>query len=206
MEELLIYLLKSSGLIAVFYLTYYFLMRKETFFNSNRWFLLCGLFTSVFLPLFYIKKIVLIDRPKIITQHLLTYSQQPTTGIQNCPVVEAFDWIQFIWISYTFIACIFMIRMLLNLTSLFRMLYKQQVAMKEGFKLINVNQDLTPFSFFNYIVYNKNLYSNEELENILLHEKIHCKEKHSIDILIAELLSVLFWFNPFIWFLISGGI
>ena len=199
MEALFIYLLKSSALIAVFYLAYHFLVRKETFFNSNRWFLLSGLFTSALLPLFFIKKFVLVERPKISSGDMAAYSQQYAQAPQDIPVVEAFDWMQLFWVSYIIIAGLLAIRIILNFTSLYRMLYQQQVIRKEQFKLVNLNQNIAPFSFFNYIVYNPDLYSDEELQSILLHEKIHSKEKHSMDILIAKLFCIAFWFNPFVW-------
>ena len=60
METLFIFIAKSSGLLALFYLAYYFLLRKETFFNSNRWFLLAGLITSVVLPLLVYTKVILV--------------------------------------------------------------------------------------------------------------------------------------------------
>jgi hypothetical protein len=199
MEAIFIYLLKSSGLITVFYLAYHFLVRKETFFNSNRWFLLSGLFTSLLLPLFIIKKIILVERPKIAAEELVAYSQVSAQKIQDVPAVEAFDWMQFIWISYVIIACVLVIRIVLNFTSLYRMLYQQQVIRREKFKLVNLNENIAPFSFFNYIVYNSDLYSNEELQSILLHEKIHSQEKHSLDVIIAKLFCIIFWFNPFMW-------
>ena len=199
MEALFIYLLKSSGLIAMFYLAYHFLVRKETFFNSNRWFLLSGLFTSLLLPLFFIKKIILVERPKISLEDLVAYSQHSSTTIKDVPVVEAFDWIQFIWLGYILITCLLALKIVLNFTSLYRMLYQQQVIKKERFKLVNLNENIAPFSFFNYIVYNSDLYSNEELQSILLHEKIHSQQRHSLDVLIARLFCIVFWFNPFIW-------
>ena len=199
MESVFIYLLKSSGLITVFYLAYHFLVRKETFFNSNRWFLLSGLVTSLLLPFFFIKKIILVEKPKISMEDLVAYSQQSTRTIQDVPVVEAFDWMQLIWISYVIIACSLVIKIVFNFTSLYRMLYQQQVIRKEKFKLVNINENIAPFSFFNYIVYNSDLYSNEELQSILLHEKIHSQERHSLDVLIAKLFCIMFWFNPFIW-------
>src|SRR6476660_5040326 len=110
MEQLIVYLLKSSVLIAMFYLAYHFLVRKETFFNANRWFLLGGLFTSLLLPFFVIKKIILIERPKIAPEDLVAYSDQSVRAIQDVPVVEAFDWMQFIWISYVIIACALVIK------------------------------------------------------------------------------------------------
>jgi Zn-dependent protease with chaperone function len=199
MEALFIYLLKSSALIALFYLAYHFLVRKETFFNSNRWFLLSGLLTSVVLPFYIIKKIILIERPKISPEELEFYSQQSVAKLKDVPVVEAFDWMQLFWVSYIIIACVLMFKIILNFTSLYRMLYQQQIIKKEQFKLVNLNENIAPFSFFNYIVYNSDLYSDEELQSILLHEKIHSKEKHSLDILLAKLFCIVFWFNPFVW-------
>ena len=199
MEAIFIYLLKSSALIAVFYLSYHFLVRKETFFNSSRWFFLSGLFTSLLLPFFFIKKIILVEKPKISMEDLVVYSQQSTRTIKDVPVVEAFDWMQLIWFSYIIIVCVLVIKIIFNFTSLYRMLYQQQVVKKENFKLVNLNENIAPFSFFNYIVYNADLYSTDELQSILLHEKIHSQEKHSVDVLVVKLFCIVFWFNPFVW-------
>ena len=65
MEALFIYIAKSAGLITMFYCAYYFLLRKETFFNSNRWFLLFGLITSVILPLIVYTKVVWVNPASI---------------------------------------------------------------------------------------------------------------------------------------------
>ena len=199
MEQVFIYLFKSSGLIAMFYLAYHFLVRKETFFNSNRWFLLSGLLTSLLLPLYFLKRIIMVERPRVPVHDFVVTSQQPIMAVQNVQAVEAFDWMQLLWISYFIIACVLVLKIVLNLTSLYRMLHKQQAIKKEQFKLVDLNDNIAPFSFFNYIVYNSGLYSDEELQSILLHEKIHSKDKHSLDILISEMFCALFWFNPFVW-------
>jgi len=199
MELVFIYLLKSSGLIAVFYLAYYFLLRKETFFNSNRWFLLSGLVTSLLLPLYFLQKIIVVERPKIVLSQLTEPIPQPMNIVPDIPAVETYDWTLLLWIGYGIITALLLIKILFNLVSLYRMLYNRQIVKKEQFKLVDLNDNIAPFSFFNYIVYNAKLYSDEELESILLHEKIHSKEKHSLDVLVAETLCALFWFNPFIW-------
>jgi beta-lactamase regulating signal transducer with metallopeptidase domain len=195
MEQLFIYLIKSSGLIAMFYMVYHFLVRKETFFTSNRWFLIAGLFTSLLLPLFIIKKIIYVERSKVNVANLVAYT--PTSS--NIPAVETFDWMQLIWVSYILIAALLVIKIIFNFISLYRMLYQQQKIKNEQFILVDLNHEIAPFSFFNYIVYNSNLYSQEELQSILLHEKIHSQEFHSFDVMLAKLFSIVFWFNPFVW-------
>jgi hypothetical protein len=57
-----------------------------------------------------------------------------------------------------------------------------------------------PFSFFNYIVINKNRFSEAEIEHIVTHERIHVTQKHSIDVVTGKLFCALFWINPIVWF------
>ncbi|UPT70769.1 MAG: M56 family metallopeptidase [Flavobacterium sp. JAD_PAG50586_2] len=199
MEQLFTYLIKSGGLLAVFYVAYHFLVRKETFFNSNRWFLLGGLITSLLLPLYFIKKIIIVEPTLCPTSNVVHNAQQPPIIIPDIPVAEPFNWLQFLCVSYLLIVGILVVRMLFNFVSLYRMLYNQQVTKREGFKFINLNKNIAPFSFFNYIVYNPDLYSDDEVQSILLHEKIHSREKHSADIIITELFCSVFWINPIAW-------
>ena len=199
MEILFINLLKSSALIAAFYLAYHFLVRKETFFNSNRWFLLTGLFTALLLPWFNITKVVYVEKPKMALADLVAYSSQNMVATPRVPTPEPFDWMSLVWIGYLVIALLLLARIVINFTSLFRMLYNQQKTKKEDFTLVDLNQNIAPFSFFNYIVYNSSLYTPEELQSILLHEKVHSREKHSFDVMVAKLFCIIFWFNPFVW-------
>ena len=58
---------------------------------------------------------------------------------------------------------------------------------------------ITPFSFFNYIFYNPQLFEPNELHAVLEHEKAHARQWHTLDILFLELLKIVFWFNPVLW-------
>jgi beta-lactamase regulating signal transducer with metallopeptidase domain len=184
----------------MFYFAYMMLLRKETFFTTNRWFLLSGLFTSVLLPLFFIKKVILVDAPKPSLEELATYTATNTTALKEIPAaVETFDWIQLLWISYFTIALLLVLKIVFSFFSLYKLLYKEQVVKQENFKLINLNKNIAPFSFFNYVVLNPSLYTEAELQSILLHEKIHSQQKHSIDVLVTKLFCIVFWFNPIVW-------
>lgn len=57
----------------------------------------------------------------------------------------------------------------------------------------------TPFSFFKWIFIYPEAHSDEKLKQILIHEQVHVKQWHSIDITMMEVLTVLFWYNPFFW-------
>lgn len=197
MEQLFIYLLKSSALMAAFFLSYHLLLRKETFFNSNRWFLLAGLLTSALLPLLFIKKVVFVE-PKVFTE-ITPLQTQAGAGIAQTitPVAEKTDWMQLIAIAYGIVVVALIIKVLFNVFSLFRLLHNKEVQKRERFAFVDLKEDIAPFSFFNFIVFNSSLYTPSEMESILLHEKVHSQQKHSFDVLVARIFCVLFWFNPF---------
>ena len=94
MQEIILYLLKSSGLLVLFFCMYYFLLQKETFFTYNRWFLLFGLLTSAILPLLYFKKTIWVAPIKLNTNYSsnlnLNYSNTKEI-IQQSPTI---DWFQ----------------------------------------------------------------------------------------------------------------
>src|SRR6476661_940584 len=85
METLFLYLIKASGLIALFFCAYYLLLRKETFFSTNRWFLLGGLFTSVLLPLVTFKKIVWVAPARQLAE---TWVSVPATVVSPTDTFE----------------------------------------------------------------------------------------------------------------------
>ncbi|QIH37406.1 peptidase M56 [Flavobacterium sp. Sr18] len=194
MEALYIYLIKSSGLIALFYLAYHFMLRKETFFNSNRWFLLVGLFTSVLLPIVVFTKIIWVE-PSPVNYD---WSSLPiTTTVNEDHTVEH------IYLGLTVLYCVGALFQLtkfgFDFYSLQKVFKGKIIKRQADFKFIDLQDNLAPFSFFNTIVYNSSLYSSSELENILEHEKVHSEQNHTVDVLISRLFCILFWFNPLIW-------
>ena len=66
-------------------------------------------------------------------------------------------------------------------------------------QLYETNAVVSPFSFGNAIYFNRLLHTEDELQRIIQHEFVHVKQKHTIDLLTAELLCVINWFNPFAW-------
>ena len=194
METLFIYLIKSSGLIGMFYLAYFVLLRKETFFNSNRWFLLAGLITAVVLPLVVFTKIVWVDP----SPTNFDWSKIPmTTPIEN----DAFEinWFLVFGITYGIGILIFLVKFAFDFYSLSKVLKGKTIQKQADFKFIDVTVNVSPFSYFNYIVYNSSLYSDTQLENILEHEKVHSAQNHTVDVLISRLFCIVFWVNPLVW-------
>ncbi len=201
MQELIIYLLKASGLLVAFFLAYHLLLRKETFFISNRWFLLFGLIASALLPLLFFKKIVYVERPKISIEDLIAMSNNPKVLPINTitPTIETIDWLQVFVFGYGIVALLLLVRVIVNIYSISRLLKNKVVQKENNFSLIDLKEDIAPFSFFNFIVFNSSLYSPNELDSILLHEKVHSRQKHSLDVLVVHLFTIVFWINPIVW-------
>ncbi len=194
MEALYIYLIKSSGLIGLFYLGYHLMLRKETFFTTNRWFLLAGLFTSVALPLVVITKIIWVAPTPIA----IDWSNVPMRTVVEEKTFE--DYLPIlIGVSYGMGIAILLGKFAFDFYSLNTVLRGKLIQRQADFKFIDIAENVAPFSYFNTIVYNSSLYNPAELESILEHEKVHSDQNHTIDVLISRLFCVVFWFNPFIW-------
>ena len=198
MEAIFTYFLKVNGLLLTFFLAYYFLLRKETFFNKNRWFLLLGLFASVILPLITFTKIVWVEPSPVIYETVST--DFVPYIIENKVIEEPIDWNSILFNVYLGISVVFMVKILIEILSFFRIIkFGKRTKTKEAILIDNESNE-NPFSFFNHIVFNRRMFTEEELQHIISHEKIHVKEKHSIDVLISKIFCALFWINPIMWF------
>lgn len=201
METLFTYFIKVSVLVALFYLSYHFLLKRETFFSKNRLFLLLGLVTSVILPIVTITKIVWVepvvfDEPFILSD----FSNEQMPDILYTEVQQSeINWSYIVAGFYLLGMLFFLVKFILSSLSLYKILHKSPNTKQNGFKFINSKNVKTPFSFFNYIAFDSSSFSEEELQNIITHEKVHSKQKHSFDIILSELFSIVFWLNPFVW-------
>jgi hypothetical protein len=195
MEGLAVYLIKSGALIALFYTAYIFLLRKETFFKSNRWYLLLGLVTSVLLPLVTFKKVIWIEP---LPQDF-EWATGPVLMAPSEPQGFEINWILVISAVYAIGIAAFILKFLLDFYSLNKALKGKTVYQQADFRFVDTKENVAPFSYFNYIVYNSSLYSDAELANIIEHEKVHSNQNHTMDVLFARAFCIVFWFNPFVW-------
>lgn len=204
MESLIIYIAKASGLLALFFIAYYALLRKETFFTSNRGFLLAGLLTSALLPLVEYTKVIFIEPAKEVAMQPISTEQ-----IQQYILMQQFmeakpepftiNWYYVAGVIYSIGALFFLIRFIMDFLSIRRILKGNKIVKEGRFMLIDSEKVQSPFSFFNYIVFNSAVLQSEELESIINHEKVHSRQSHSADMIISQLFCIAFWFNPFIW-------
>lgn len=203
MPFLITYLLKLSVSLAVVFLFYYFILRKLTFYNHNRWYLLGYTVVSFFIPLINISSVL--EKNNWDTNSIVTWVPVLHSGGTEAPAAVAAKAPYSTWdLMLAIIAVgilIMIVRLLVQLFSIRRMMKKAVPLTAEGLQLYQVDADIIPFSFGNSIFINSGLHSEEELKEIIRHEFVHVKQKHSLDIMWAELLCLINWFNPFAWLL-----
>lgn len=201
MEAIFTFLLKASTGMALFYSVYWLFLRKETFYTANRWFLLAALFTSVLIPAFPLQYTVLVDQPETVNFKTIadTFKNIPAfTSHETQP--ESFNWQHLVWLIYLAGVAVFFFRLLFQTISLVWLILKSEPKFIADIRIVENKKYSLPFSFFNTVFINTEFYTQESLPEILAHEKVHIREKHWFDLLFTELLTVIFWFNPFIWF------
>ncbi|RUA11878.1 MAG: M56 family peptidase, partial [Flavobacteriia bacterium] len=186
------YFIKSSAILIIFYVSYKLLLQKETFFQSIRFYLLTGIFASLILPLIIIPEYVTIEAVN------LPIGITPIKAIPSTPE-PTLTWQQVLTIIYLTGMAFFFIRFLFRLVSVIHFISSHKKNRSGKFYLIKTQKNISPFSFFNFIVFNDANYSENELEQILNHEKVHVKQFHSFDILLSQIITIIFWFNPFSW-------
>ena len=185
------YLLKVSAVVAIFYFSYKLFLQRDTFFEQNRWFLLLGLVTAFVSPLFVITEYIEYS-PITMTNYVVddTVAQNTQSG---------FDVLDYLPMVYFLGLIFFLGRFLIQIASLLTLIFKANGTRKGVYTFIETQADASPFSFFNWIVYNPNQFNKTELEQIITHEKVHVQQYHSVDVLLTQIACILLWFNPFIW-------
>ncbi len=190
----LTYLLQTSGCMAVLYLIYWLLLKRETFFRFNRWYLLGSVVLSAVLPL--------IELPASPTPLYVI----PSIELQAVPVVpsgpaeKSFDWPGLLMELYEVGVFVFAARLLYriyHLRELARQLPREAI---KGFVLFRTGGSLPTFSFFNWLFWDDSQKLTEaEERQIRRHEEAHIRQRHSADVLLMEIFTIFFWFNPFVY-------
>jgi len=194
MSDLLLYLIKANVALALFYLGYYLLLRKLTFYGINRYYLVFALVFSALYPAIPIDQWFAAnqDAPP---QLLLTLSdwqqlQLPEERNMLASILSSAYWISI---------CLFGLLFLVKLMGIGRIHFRSVPARWEHFDYRKSNENISPFSFWTNIYFNPLLYTEDEYEKIFSHEQVHVRQLHSLDILMAEMSLIFFWYNPFCW-------
>lgn len=184
-------ILCSSLLIGIYYLV----LQKEKMFRFNRFYLLLALVFSYVIPF------VKINLPAVSQQkkELIFDEIQTQQLIQTTTQATDFNWMNLIVLICILISIGLIIRTVISIRKIITL--KGQEINYQNQKVKLVEKNLPPFSFWNKIYLNKSYFEKGQIDNrIFQHEKTHIVQKHSWDILFLQLLKIISWFNPTLYF------
>ncbi|WP_242923497.1 M56 family metallopeptidase [Pontibacter liquoris] len=199
MPALLLYLLQVNVALALFYLAYHFILRRLTFYHLNRLFLVLGILFSSVYPF--------IDLSELMAEHEQiagTYiGTLPAWAIPTSRVTQAtaFDYWQLPVYLFWAGLLVMLARFILQFVSLYKIHNSSVLAKYKNTSFREVASISQAFSFWQTIYLDPSRHTPEELESILQHEVIHTTGWHTLDVLLAELSTVFYWFNPTVWLL-----
>lgn len=189
------YIIQVMLFQALFLAVYDFFLQKETFFKWNRIYLLITPFLAFIIPYLRFESIQNnVTREYIV--RLPTVFLNPESAFKQ--TAASSSTLDYISITFYVGIVLFAILFLVRLFKIIQLIVSNNIIQKEYYKLVLLTEKQSAFSFFNYIFINKYLLENKELE-IIQHELVHCKQRHSIDLLVFELLKIGMWFNPLVY-------
>ncbi|MCF0056722.1 TonB family protein [Dyadobacter sp. CY356] len=197
--ETLLYFGKVNLYLVLFYACYWLLFRKHTFFVWNRVYLICSLLISFLLPNISIPETE--QAAPTLYYSVITVSDSiPFSSATEYPVSETINRISWIYLFAAIGSFLMLIKLVKSFWDLRQMISLGDLFPHPDYHLILLPDNQTgSFSFLKWLVLNRYDYENNP-DPILRHELVHIQQRHSLDILLIEIIKVAFWFNPVIWF------
>ena len=185
------YLLRSVACFALFYGGYWMLLQNTSKHQLKRVYLLGSVVLSMLIPLI------------TFTTYLESSNQTVIQLVSADGVLveeeHAFNWLALLWGIYITGAAVLLVRFIRNLVQMYRKVYKNERNPWPNHWKVLLGAPTEPHTFLRYIFLNRKAYNNQEIpEAVLLHEQAHATQWHTLDLILLELLQVVFWFNPFI--------
>ena len=200
---MLVFIIKSAITLALLYSVFFLFLSKETFHRFNRLMLIGIMIASFVVPMFHITT----EHPTIINQEVQQMEQLMQDEIIVIYEDEASDvqpqitWVQALRWVYLAGVAVMMIITIIQVVNLVRLMRKgMRQTDEQGNTIILIHGDIPPFSIFKYIVMSVKDYETGRLY-ILTHEQEHILLGHSYDLLLIQVLKIIQWFNPFVWFI-----
>lgn len=194
----LAYIAKSTAILGILLLYYHWILKKQTFFNLNRIYLLGSVIFAVCIPFIQIKLNENVSTFPVLPANFL---QEIEISTQSAHVQEnsngIYDYIVYVyWIG----VCLFSLQYLAFWGRLFWLKHKYPHKKFKGIHFTLLNAKYIPtFSVFNYLFINTIGISRENQHKIFEHEKIHIRHLHSLDLHLLSILCIFNWFNPLLW-------
>lgn len=200
----MLYLLQVNVGLILFYALYKLVCTRDTFFRSRRFILIVSLVLPFILPFIDVRE-WLESRDRMIMLTHFDYSAVLPEIVVGSEAAETGNRVFVLseWIGYLYLAgvLVLLVRLAVQAFSLYRLIIRMPEKEINGVRVKCLNDPSGPFSFFGWIFMNPTAVKEDEISEILTHEMAHVKQHHSVDVLLAEMVSICCWMNPFAWLL-----
>jgi len=190
------YLLKSSISLIIFYILYKLILHNEVNSQVKRFTgLACIVFSCGFLLTPTMNFFPTESYPVVIQSAIENSSLLQKSFSQTPPK----DSISTFLIIYLIGAGLFCLRFIAGILSLSHLYLTSEKINRWGFKVVISRKKISPFTLFNLLFIQKEDFEKEDIKALIIHEQVHRDQFHSVDTLVLQLFSILYWFNPVIW-------
>jgi hypothetical protein len=188
------YLIRSGAYLALFYAFYWLALRRETFFALNRAYLLAAAILALGLPLLRIPSPF--SKTVIYAPPLPVFLDPAAAGAASPHGPGLLDILS---VAYAAGAGLFLLLFLVRLGRLALLVGRCGCVRHHGLKVVLCGHPGESFSFFKFVFLNTSHIPEADVDRVLTHELAHVRQLHSFDIVLSELLTIVQWFNPFVW-------
>ena len=197
---MLSYLVEINIITIFLYGFYRLLFTNDTFFSWRRFMLLNIYLIALLVPFADFSNWISIHEA---TQNMAsTYAETVLSRATSLPSkATVLSWNTILLWIYMSGVCMLLLRFVIQLVGIYRLAKKTEVSTIKGVKVHIIEKNESPFSFFQWIFVNPEVRYESQLQEILIHEQCHVEQKHSIDVVLSELFTIVCWFNPFAWLL-----
>lgn len=195
-----IYSVKVAVCLALFYLFHKLLMSRDTFHTFNRFAILSMMLLSLVLPLVHLSldSEAGINRGTVALEGLVA---QTVVADGGNGVGDGLSLTQLLLAAYVLGVVLFVGKALLSVGSLLRLIRRARcVEVRNGIRIYTMQGDISPFSWFRYIIMSEKDWQENRRE-IVLHEMAHIRRCHSMDVAVCNMMIVFQWYNPAAWLL-----
>jgi len=197
----LYYLLEANLYLLIFYGFYRLFLHGETFYTNNRYYLLLSSIGAFIFPILQLG--FLNPMPQVVDSALafpppVLYTEAELANRASAPVALIIDYTTYFYPIYLIICCFFVLKLILSLSKIVRLWLTAKKDRSGTITIVELEKEHSAFSFFNLLFIHPQLAAKQ---TVLKHEMVHIKQKHSLDILFFEIIQIICWFNPFIYFI-----
>ena len=201
MNATLNYIIEANIGLALFLGCYHFILKDETRFRLLRIFLITGIAASLIFPVIDVDfnaQTTPLSISRVVPSYWLPEVVVGDEGVASAPpnTPGFWEYATIIYFAGLVLALLYTVVQLMQLSAIIRQTTTYRI---HNLRVAESNEDKPIFSFFNFIfIGNAHLLSEDEKQQVISHESVHVRQWHPFDILLINVVKIVFWFNPLI--------